>query len=189
MDNIGKVYVASTLSNHARVTRLISALVSSAPQHNLLINITYDWTTHNNGELFVPDHEEVKKRRVALRELSGVIAADVIFAVMPGERGTHFEMGIAYALHTPIVLLLDEHDGKSPSFHFLDNVERCFAEDVAIATVIRHLKYQVQYGNTYRKLLMKMLEDNARSVEHGHLMGRLINAVKIIGPEAGELLE
>jgi len=130
--HIAKVYIASTLSNAERVSALAIALWQAGQARGLDITITYDWTPGG----YVPDDQPDLKRSVAIKELLGVLNAHVLLVVMPGERGSHFEFGVAYAVQKPIVLLLDRHDGRSPSFHFLDNIVRAHREDDAIDAVL-----------------------------------------------------
>src|SRR6516165_1081582 len=136
----GRIYIASTLGNAERVRALTVALRSAGAERGLNIQVTYDWTSHSalpeaGGMVYIPDDQPALKRAVAIRELVGVLGCDVLLVVMPGERGTHFEFGVAFAVQKPIVLLLDRHDGKSPSFHFLDSVVRVHTEAEAFTAI------------------------------------------------------
>lgn len=126
-----RLYIASTLTNADRVRRLRDKFATFG------VRLTYDWTLHNDGiDLHIPDSNPPRKQEVALNEYNGVLKADVVLVIMPGGCGTHFEFGAAYATGTPIVLLLDEHSGPSPCFHFLPLVTRCFTEAEAVTKVM-----------------------------------------------------
>lgn len=101
-----KVYVASSLLNHERVSGLIKQLESYG------IKSTYDWTKHARDVLSdnAPSgREELSK--ILKNELDGVFHAEIILCVMPGRSGTHFEMGYAYANHKNIIYFNDQVEG------------------------------------------------------------------------------
>lgn len=150
-----KVYIASTLSNSVRVQKLGKRL------RDLGIEITYDWTTHNNGVPYVSDDQPEHKRIIGEYELKGVFDADCVLVVMPGGSGTHFEFGFAYALQKRIVLLLDEHKGQSPSFHFMNEVARVFSEEEAIQETIKNC-YWLNVGHFVTKLQENREDRNAQ---------------------------
>lgn len=128
------IYIASTLSNAPRVRQLRDKLKTHG------ISLTYDWTGHYGGNLYVPDDQPIEKRATAERELLGVARAKAILVVMPGGRGTHFEFGAGYILKKPIVILTDQHTGDTPAFHFLDNIVKATTEEEAIRTVIEFVR-------------------------------------------------
>ena len=99
---------------------------------SLGVQISYNWAKH--GQLFDYDSLTV----AALDEINGVRNAKCVLVVMPGGRGTHFEMGVAYALGIPIVLLIEDLDNHVfTSFHTLDVITRCYTEDDAFDAVLQ----------------------------------------------------
>lgn len=54
---------------------------------------TYNWAAHGSAQ----DRGPEGIRDVALAELAGVKEADLFIVLLPGERGTHTELGIALA--------------------------------------------------------------------------------------------
>ena len=129
-----KIYIASALDNFRRIVAIRDRLAAND------ISLTYDWTGHNNGSPYVEDDQAELKASIAENEMRGVVNAQLVLVVMPGGNGTHFEMGLARGLNKPIVLLLDKHTGRSPSFHFLPSVIRCHSEDDAMRVVIDTLQ-------------------------------------------------
>ena len=125
-----KVYVASALANWKRARSIGDELKKQG------ITITYDWTQW--GEAIEKEDtpgglDPHKLRSIARDETHGVNAANVVLAIMPGERGSHFEMGLAWQTGTPIVLLTDgETAERRTSFHFLPRVEQIDDEQKAI---------------------------------------------------------
>lgn len=132
--NIPKVYVASSLANWARVINICDKLRESG------IEITYDWSKwgkqlFGEGTEVKPEgiNPEEKLCEIGKNEVEGVENAHALLAIMPGERGSHFEMGIAWMFRIPIILLLDQEIAKRPtSFHYLPRVERYHDEQLAI---------------------------------------------------------
>jgi len=137
LSNVPKVYIASSLSNWKRVRSICDKL------KELGIMITYDWSQW--GEAIFGDGDEIKPEginpeekllEIAAAEIKGVQDADVLLAVMPGERGSHFEMAIAWSAKIPIVILTDGETALRPtSFHFLPELERIDDEQKAIDRV------------------------------------------------------
>lgn len=119
-------YIASSLSNAARVNQIESLIKDKLKNPTW----SYDWTVHTTKHetLGIPDSDPETKRRVAEDEVYGVKLADVLIVIMPGGRGTHFEMGLAFALGKRIVILNEVDELISPSFHFLDGVARVKTE-------------------------------------------------------------
>lgn len=129
-----KVYIASTLSNWKRIRSLRDQLANRG------IELTYDWTQwgkdiYGSGTKVRPagiksDEQLVK---TAMKEVNGVQDADAILLVLPGERGSHFELAIAWAARKPIIILTDGETAPRPtSFHYLPRIERTDNEQVAI---------------------------------------------------------
>jgi nucleoside 2-deoxyribosyltransferase len=142
-----KVYIASTLANWERVRRIRDKLIEAG------IEITYDWTLHGaafysaDGTLNTSTTKtEEELEQAAISESKGVIDAHAILAVMPGGRGTHFELGVAFILNTPAIILMDQENADRPtSFHYLPSTTRHMIEDEAIADCIK--KATVEYHN------------------------------------------
>lgn len=132
------LYIASTLGNAQQVRRLRDRFAK------LGIQLTYDWTEHNNGQPYVPDRESILKRQIAEQELTGILDAGCVLVVIPGGRGTHFEFGFAYMAQKPLVLLVDPPvpDDKQgwPSFYHLERIVKVHNEDNAVETVTHILK-------------------------------------------------
>lgn len=128
------IYIASALANANRVQRLRDVLA----RHD--VTLTYDWTEHNGGVPYIPDDQPDLKREVAERELVGVYSAELVFIILPGGGGTHFEFGLAFALKKPIVMLDDQPSTYTPCFHYLNNVYQTRSEMEAIATVLAALR-------------------------------------------------
>ena len=147
-----KLYIASTLSNWKRVRRFYKFFESYG------IEIAYDWTQY--GEEISPNVERDKNKqslqRKAEQEFTGVRLCDHLFAIMPGGRGTHFELGMAYGLLNAQIVaieerwpneiigpkgitLLDETNDPGPvSFHYLPFLVRTTSLRQAVVQVLIH---------------------------------------------------
>jgi hypothetical protein len=90
-----KVYIASRLENIDNVKLLGDFLRGNGHE------ITYDWTTH--GPVY--QHGTARLQEVQRNELQGIADADMVIALLPGGRGTHFELGYATGLYIPILLV------------------------------------------------------------------------------------
>jgi nucleoside 2-deoxyribosyltransferase len=114
-----KVYVASSLLNHERVSSLIKQLESYG------IKTTYDWTKHARDILNgTPPTGQEELSKILKNELDGVFHAEIILCVMPGRTGTHFEMGYAYANHKDIIYFNDQEEGDwrcEPLHYMVEN--------------------------------------------------------------------
>lgn len=82
-----KYYIASGVSNAAKVNLAAAALTAAGHTH------TYDWTTHGDVSKEIAD----RKREIAALESRGVAEADLVVLLLPGRFGTHAELGIALA--------------------------------------------------------------------------------------------
>ena len=137
-----KVYVASTLVNWKRVRSICDKFKSRG------IQITYDWSVHAEkifGEGTEINPEGIPKidklAEIALDEVRGVLDCDTILVIMPGERGSHFELAMAWCTATPIVMLMDGETAPRPtSFHYLPRIERITNEQRAIERTIELAK-------------------------------------------------
>lgn len=74
---------------------------------------TYDWTQNIVTGSSDADRREDYKR-AALKEHSGVDSCDVLIALMPGERGTHVEIGMALAMAKPVIIVSEEPVTENP---------------------------------------------------------------------------
>lgn len=130
-----RIYIASTLTNAPRVRELRDALAV----HN--IELTYDWTSHNDGVPYIPDSNPEEKQQAALREELAVREAEVVLVVIPGGHGTHFEFGMARALYKPIVWLDDQPipPPSRPCFHFFPDLIRVHSNCEAITAIVKIL--------------------------------------------------
>lgn len=109
-----KIYVASGLENREQVKRIMGRLREMGHE------ITYDWTEHGSVQ-----GEPEKYCPTAMSEAQGVAAADVVVGIIPGGRGTHFELGIAWANGIPVLLLIPpERAEPTTVFWFLPGVMR-----------------------------------------------------------------
>ena len=123
------LYIASGLQNRARIIDLIDKFES------LGISISYNWCSH--GQVFNLD----QLRAIAQNEINGVLNAKCILVVMPGGRGTHYEMGVAWAMKKPIVMLIEDiNKHQWTSFHMLPEIIIVHTEDEAISLVEKILK-------------------------------------------------
>jgi len=111
-----KVYIASGLENAPAVKALMADVLAAGH------TITYNWTEHGS----VQDQGPTRMTAVAMSEIDGVRAADVVVVLLPGGKGTHVEMGIALALEKRIIVVGDRRnptDGRECAFyHALDVV-------------------------------------------------------------------
>ena len=131
------IYLASTLSNYVRVRELIASLGEMG------FSVTYDWTPHGDA-LYgsdpkpLPDNEQERVKflgDIGIKEAEGVDEADVVLAIEPTNRGSHFEMGVAWR-KIPIVILDDTDSKNRPvSFHFMPGIYRTNTLDDAIKTL------------------------------------------------------
>lgn len=99
-----RFYIASGLKNAAAVQGLARALKDLGHEQ------TYDWTVHGS----VHDSPE-KWPIVSQAETQGVLTADVVIGMLPGGRGTHFELGLALGCgHATIFLYACEEEHLYP---------------------------------------------------------------------------
>ena len=136
------VYLASTLSNWRRVQQIGRKLAEFG------IGITHDWTVWGQEiENGISDLSPDALRKKAYLEVQGVLNADAVAAIMPGGRGTHFELGLAYGMTMigpdptplPLFILSDGDDGIPTSFHHLPCFEQFTSEDELVKTIAHRL--------------------------------------------------
>lgn len=137
-----KFYLASGLENVKSAHFFRDALVSAGHTQ------TYDWTTHGA----VAAHGIERIRQVAAAELKGVLDADFVVVVLPGGRGTHFEMGAAYTAGKPIFVyapkmnLISAHPDTCAFYH-LSNVQTFSGDsDLCVKAIIRLLDPKTHLG-------------------------------------------
>ncbi len=138
-----KFYLASGLENVTSAHFFRDALVSAGHTQ------TYDWTTHGSAGT----HGIERIRQVAAAELKGVLDADFVLVVLPGGRGTHFEMGAAYTAGKPIFVyapkmnLISAHPDTCAFYH-LPNVQTFSGDsDLCVKAIIRLLDPNTHLGD------------------------------------------
>lgn len=101
-----KYYIASGLENHDAVRRVRDYLKSFNHE------ITYDWTTH--GPVWSKGTRACEE--TLQKEIDGVLGADLVIILWPGDRGTHVELGIALATGKRIIFYspVEGHHFPSP---------------------------------------------------------------------------
>lgn len=97
-----KFYVASGLENAANARMVADALKAAGHIQ------TYDWTQHGS----VQGRGEQAISRVGHAEKDGVLAADLVVALLPGGRGTHMELGIALGTGGKRIILCADSDER-----------------------------------------------------------------------------
>ena len=94
---------------------------------------TYAWT-EDDGD------GEQAYAKIAIAELGGVIAADVLIALLPGGFGTHVEIGAALALGKPVILYApDKITLDTPYlciFHYHPKVTRIISAALELEVVL-----------------------------------------------------
>jgi nucleoside 2-deoxyribosyltransferase len=119
-----RIYVAAKLDRADDAKRIADLL--RADGHI----ITYEWWTH--GAVHAQGIEAM--RAVAMRELAGVLRADLVIVLLPGARGSHVELGAALAAGRDVVLVgaldaLSYGYGKDCAFYHHPHVSHVFAAD------------------------------------------------------------
>lgn len=166
-----KIYIASSLANWSRVRDLWKTI----EQYDIFP--TYDWTEF--GEAIFGDGDVVKPEGIKSQgdlgiigwdELVGVLKAEYLLVVLPGERGTHVELG-AYYVHNlrgnyfdgidteqdlPITILTNSDTAKRPtSFHYMRGIKRTECEDEAIGHILDRFYSADQIAQVLAKNNMK----------------------------------
>jgi nucleoside 2-deoxyribosyltransferase len=107
-----RIYVASGLDN------------ASKPEFQKLLQdirdlghaLTYEWWTHGS----MKDHSDQQICLTAERELYGIETADLVIVWLPGGGGTHVEMGYAFGLMIPVLLMnFDPATMRKVAFYYL----------------------------------------------------------------------
>src|SRR5215471_18067866 len=86
-----RFYLATRKDRVPQAEELVTALKAHGWER------TFEWSSHE-GE-GTEDYAEI-----AVAELEGVRAADVLIVLFPAGRGTHVEIGIALALGKPVII-------------------------------------------------------------------------------------
>ena len=108
----------------------IATALSKIADHNLIREalkrfkhtISYDWTLHGS----VKSVSVARLREVAIFEMRGILEADFVIVLLPGGKGTHFELGFAMGnnkkvfLHSEDSSLFDLGPQTSPFYHHSD---------------------------------------------------------------------
>jgi hypothetical protein len=122
-----KIYVGASLEESATAKTIIIKLI------DLGHTITYDWTKHGR----VTDPALLKE--YGQEEVEGVVTSDLFFMYYPARLGTHVELGIAIALHKPVILLIDINNPRydqskfeDKTFYYVDNVTKYYDLDQAL---------------------------------------------------------
>lgn len=119
------IYIASALDNWRRVRSIRDKFSDTG------ISLSYDWSKHGEDE--VPESEAILFARA---ELDGIKKSSCLLLITPGNRGTHWESGYAYALGIPIIMLCDDRYVEH-SVYCLPGVTKYFTEEEAIEAVRR----------------------------------------------------
>ena len=95
---------------------------------------TYTWTAGDEGG---PEAYS----DIAIRELRGVLEADVLIVLLPGGYGTHVEIGAALALGKPVILYAPDRDTLDAPypcpFHYHPNVTLLVSDEIDIAAFLK----------------------------------------------------
>ena len=133
-----KFYIASRLDNVPTVKSVADILKASGHKH------TYDWTIHGN----VCSEGAQRLSDVAYKEIKGVTDADLVIVILPGERGTHTELGAALALQKQIIICAQNDtyfntDDKTCSFYWHGGARRVTGPMAKWMTEILKTAYQI----------------------------------------------
>lgn len=129
-----KIYIASGLKNYKRVMEIRDKFAEYG------IWLTYDWAAAYDAHIKSDKKLEDNLAIIAEKEVQAVKDCELLFLIAPGGRGTHFEMGMAYALWKPIVIMYENGSEKDViAFHMLGDIERCIGEEPAIKKVLEIL--------------------------------------------------
>lgn len=96
---MAKFYVATGLSRAKDQNVVRDALVARGHE------LTYDWSAHGDSPKF---ESMAVLKDVALAEIEGVLASDVLVVLLPGGGGTHVELGVALSVGKPVIIHSEE---------------------------------------------------------------------------------
>lgn len=159
-----RFYIASSLSNAENVTKLAAALKAEGHIH------TYNWCEH--GHVFKDDNtreqNEAIMQETAEKESEGVASADVVIVLMPGGKGTHVELGMALALHIPVIIASDappyfagqtNNGGRNfPCAFWFHSGVRHHVEQGEVVRVIRELTVKLRTQVPQGKMIFTQAE-------------------------------
>lgn len=128
-----RFYLSSRLSGASQVRQAANLLCQRGWTH------TCDWTQ------FAPpqEHDIAALEAIALQELAGIRAADVVIVLSPQGRGTHIELGMAVALGKRIYLHHEDDrffkgDDNSCALYFLPQITHLTGPlDAAIERIVQ----------------------------------------------------
>lgn len=127
-----RFYIASSLSNRAKVSHLRDVLVSKGWNH------TYDWTKN------APPITKEELHAIGLAEMKGVQSADLLIALLPGGKGTHIEIGLALAQKIPILLYSEDEATfeleNLSTFYLMDGIRRIVGTQEDLIRAIESLQ-------------------------------------------------
>lgn len=111
-----KLYLASSVKNKIHVTYFGDILDQN-------FEITYKWWEHLylDQELNVKNDESLSFAEIAKREKNALLKSDYVIYLPPGARGSHIELGMAFASNIPVLRLNDlDHDQyEIPFYEFI----------------------------------------------------------------------
>lgn len=141
-----KFYIANRLENAETVKRVATVLKAAGHEH------TYDWTTHGS----VQSEGEERLRQVAENELNGVLNADLVIVILPGERGTHTELGIALGNKKRIIICAEDdnmflQDERTCAFYWNYGIDRLVGRIDDWLSKILAFGRDIDNSNFYRK--------------------------------------
>lgn len=127
------VYIASSIRNCEMVKNLTRELELSG------IVVTYKW--HKHGPL-----PKDKLPEAAEREVTGVLRADLLIALLPGGLGTHVEIGMAIGNNIPVILhpyadnAWEDSTGKLCAFHYYKKMHVVYNIENVVRAVLKWSK-------------------------------------------------
>jgi nucleoside 2-deoxyribosyltransferase len=124
-----KIYIASGLKNYKRVIELRDKLKEYG------ISLTYDWAeVYKTAVDSNKTESESDWKEIAEKEYDAVWSSDLFLLVTPGGRGTHFELGTAYAKEGMPIIILNEAD-EHIAFYTLPGIQEFNKEEEVISKV------------------------------------------------------
>lgn len=132
----GKFYCATSLNNADQAKIVIRRLCDFGHE------CSYDWTSHGK----VSGHQAMLD--ICLKELEGVLEADVVVVLWPGRRGTHVELGAALATNKPVFFIVPPDFDADVSFYHHTNIITFDNLDKAIEVIHKNLSiYESAFKN------------------------------------------
>jgi hypothetical protein len=144
-------YIATRLENHEMHNKIRDLIYENLKSWD----ITYDWTVHGSVK-----HEGVACiSEVCMKEITGVLEADVVIVLLPGGRGTHTELGIAIGEGTPVFILADKkygffaQDERTCAFYYAPMVRRIEGDIEDLIKALKEFNHKVITKGYYNTLL------------------------------------